>query len=238
MTFKRARNDEQRSERRRQILDTAAAMLTEMPVAKLSLNELSRRVGLAKPNVLRYFESREAILLQLLDTELQGWIAELERSPEPIRGDVWERGDRLAGVLAGSIAQRPVLCDLISAQAGVLEHNVSTEVAIEHKHATLRSIEALAQLVLRYLPELGTQDGFRLVGLTTLAISAAWPYNKPPKALLAAYAADPALAPLQVEFAVVVRQTLEVTISGLLARHEDIPLGAGRVGAVQPLIQQ
>ena len=30
-----------------------------MPVAELSLNELSRRVGLAKSNVLRYFESRE-----------------------------------------------------------------------------------------------------------------------------------------------------------------------------------
>ncbi|MEU6392218.1 hypothetical protein [Streptomyces sp. NPDC046939] len=34
-----------------------------MPVAKVSLNGLSRRVGLAKSNVLRYFESREAILL-------------------------------------------------------------------------------------------------------------------------------------------------------------------------------
>lgn len=36
-------------------------MLSEMPVAKLSLNELSRRIGLAKSNVLRYFESREAV---------------------------------------------------------------------------------------------------------------------------------------------------------------------------------
>lgn len=60
MTFQRARSEEQREGRRRAILDTAAAMLTEMPVADLSLNELSRRVGLAKSNVLRYFESREA----------------------------------------------------------------------------------------------------------------------------------------------------------------------------------
>jgi hypothetical protein len=43
----------------------AAAMLREMPVAELSLNELSRRVGLAKSNVLRYFETREAVLLEL-----------------------------------------------------------------------------------------------------------------------------------------------------------------------------
>lgn len=33
----------------------------------MSLNELSRRAGLARSNVLRYSESREAILLELLD---------------------------------------------------------------------------------------------------------------------------------------------------------------------------
>ena len=52
-TFQRARNEEQREIRRRAILETAAAMLDEMPVAEVSLNELSRRVGLAKSNVLR-----------------------------------------------------------------------------------------------------------------------------------------------------------------------------------------
>ena len=51
MTFQRARSEEQRAVRRQAILDTAEAMLAEMPVAALSLNELSRRVGLAKSNV-------------------------------------------------------------------------------------------------------------------------------------------------------------------------------------------
>ena len=63
-TFQRARSDEQRALRSQAILDTAAAMLHEMPVADISLNELSRRVGLAKSNVLRYFDSREAVLLE------------------------------------------------------------------------------------------------------------------------------------------------------------------------------
>jgi AcrR family transcriptional regulator len=58
VTFRRARTEEQREARRRAILGTAEAMLAEMPVAALSLNELSRRVGLAKSNVLRYFETR------------------------------------------------------------------------------------------------------------------------------------------------------------------------------------
>ena len=77
MTFQRARSEEQRELRRRAILDAAAAMLTEMPVAEVTLNELSRRAGLAKSNVLRYFESREAILLELLDRAAKLWLSEL-----------------------------------------------------------------------------------------------------------------------------------------------------------------
>src|SRR5215468_9769008 len=96
MTFQRARSDEQREVRRQAILSTAAAMLTEMPVAKLSLNELSRRVGLAKSNVLRYFESREAVLLELSITETRQWVTDLEPHLEPGPGTVRERGDHLA----------------------------------------------------------------------------------------------------------------------------------------------
>ncbi|MFD7136587.1 TetR/AcrR family transcriptional regulator [Streptomyces sp. NPDC059894] len=231
MTFQRARTDEQRDQRRRQILDTAAAMLAEMPVSKVSLNELSRRTGLAKANVLRYFESREAILLQLLDAELTQWITALEDSLAPAEGTPRARGDRLAQALAESATGRPVLCDLISAQAGVLEHNVSTDVAVWHKHATLRHFQSLVHLIRRHLPELGTQDAFRFVGLLTLTVAAAWPYHQPPKALLDAYTAEPTLAGLQADFTDVVRQSTEITLSGLLARAEDAPLGPGPLDA-------
>ena len=43
VSFQRARSDEQREIRRRVILDTATAMLDEMPMAEVTLNELSRR---------------------------------------------------------------------------------------------------------------------------------------------------------------------------------------------------
>ncbi|XVV17019.1 TetR family transcriptional regulator [Actinoplanes sp. CA-131856] len=226
MEFKRARTDEQRTERRRQILETAAAMLTEMPVAKLTLNELSRRVGLAKSNVLRYFESREAVLLELLDAEVQEWIGHLDGELERGDGDTRERGDRLAAVLAGSLAERPALCDLTSAHAAVLEHNVSAEVAIEHKLATRRGYERQARLIRRCLPELGEQDAVRLAATATLLTAAAWPYSQPPEALLAAYAADPRVAAMRTDFTAVLRDSLAVTISGLLARDENQPMGA------------
>src|SRR5436309_4020671 len=131
-TFQRARNDEQREVRRQAILRVAAEMVGQMPVAELTLNELSRRVGLAKSNVLRYFESREAVLLELLDAASREWLAQLDdalSAAVDTGAAVSERGDQLAATLATSLTARPVLCDLISTQAAVLEHNVSPQVA-------------------------------------------------------------------------------------------------------------
>jgi AcrR family transcriptional regulator len=220
MVFQRARTDEQRTERRRQILDAAAAMLAEMPVAALSLSALSRQVCLAKANVLRYFDSREAVLLELLEAQLADWIAELERAAVPGSGTARERGDRLAGLFASSLADRPVLCDLISAQATVLEHNISTETAIRHKHAMLRFLQTLVQLTAQHLPELG-DDARALVETMLLMAVAAWPCSRPPQALLAAYASDPSLVVLRVDFTNTVRRAGEVAAAGLLARQEQ-----------------
>src|SRR5689334_8495350 len=78
-TFQRARSDEAREIRRQAILDTAAQMLTEMPVSAVTLNELSRRSRLAKYGFFKYFESREAVLLELLNRAWQQWNAEAGR---------------------------------------------------------------------------------------------------------------------------------------------------------------
>jgi AcrR family transcriptional regulator len=75
--FHRARSDEQRAERRQAILDAAADILSESRVSELSLTALAHRVGLAKSNVLRYFDSREAVLLELYDREFRAWLADL-----------------------------------------------------------------------------------------------------------------------------------------------------------------
>ena len=219
--FQRARSEEQREVRRRAILDAAAAMLAEMPVAQVTLNELSRRVGLAKSNVLRYFESREAVLLELLDSAWQEWLTALEAGLDgavdaaaPPAG----RGDQLAAALAVSLAARPVLCDLLSAQAAVLERNVSVEVATAYKRASLADVSRLGRLIRRHLGELGDQDAERLAAGTVLVAGALWAHAQPSAAVLAAYEADPALAVMRTDFTATMREVLEVLIAGLLAR--------------------
>ena len=224
MTFQRARSEEQREIRRRTILDTAAAMLDEMPVAEVSLNELSRRVGLAKSNVLRYFESREAVLLELLDDFLGRWLAELadELADELAAGIEAHaapevRAGRLAEVLSRSLADRVVLCDLFGAQGGVLEHNVSVEVVKRHKRSSLTRLAAMSDLVRRHVPELG--DDAQLFCLMSLVSAGALSsYVPPPPSLLAAYADEPALGALHMELPDALRAAFTSALLGVLPR--------------------
>jgi AcrR family transcriptional regulator len=220
-TFQRARSEEQREVRRRAILDAAAAMLAEMPVAQVTLNELSRRVGLAKSNVLRYFESREAVLLELLDSAWQEWLTGLGTDLDgtiDAAAPPAERGDQLAAALAASLAARPVLCDLLSAQAAVLERNVSPQVAVTYKRAALADVTRLARLIHSYLGELGDHGTERLAAVAILVAGALWAHAQPSAAVLAAYEADPALAVMRTDFTATMREVLEVLIAGLLAR--------------------
>ena len=220
MSFQRARTEQQREARRRAILDTAAAMLDEMPVAEVSLNELSRRVGLAKSNVLRYFESREAVLLELLDDFLAEWLVELAAELDAgidAHAAPEVRAGRLAEVLSRSLADRTVLCDLFGAQGGVLERNVSVEVAKRHKRSSLTRLAAMTELIRRHVPELGDRaQTFCLMGL--ISAGALSTYVPPPPSLLAAYADEPGLGVLHVDFREALRVAFDAALLGALPR--------------------
>ena len=214
MTFQRARSEEQRAARRRAILETAAGMLDEMPLADVSLNELSRRVGLAKSNVLRYFDSREGVLLALMDDVLERWLgdlaARLETGVDPA-APLADRAGQLSAVLARSLAGNPVLLDLVGAQGAVLERNVTAEVVTRHKRTALVRLTEAGDVLRRYLPELGAAAETFCFQTMVLAGALA-PFSSPPPGVRAAYEADPALAVLHRELP----DSLELAISTML----------------------
>src|SRR5256886_4552823 len=128
--FQRARSDEQREIRRQAILRVAADMVAEMPVAELSPNELSRRVGLAKSNVLRYFESREAVLLELLDSAWRDWLQRLATAlPREVDASapLSTRYPQIAATITGSLVDDRLFCELISVSSAVPPRHHSPE---------------------------------------------------------------------------------------------------------------
>jgi AcrR family transcriptional regulator len=218
-TFRRARNDEQRAQRRQAILSTAAAMLREMPVAELSLNEISRRVGLAKSNVLRYFETREAVLLELYDTAWKAWLDRLDSAlpPASADGDTRTRYERVAATLTASLAADPLVCELISVSASVLERNISPDVARRHKLASIANIDRMAAQLRSSLPELSSDGAWRAAAGALLSAAGIWPLTNPTEALLCVYE-DPQLARMRLDFPTALEEILSVILAGCLSR--------------------
>jgi AcrR family transcriptional regulator len=185
-------------------------MLREMSAADITLNELSRRVGLAKSNVLRYFPSREAVLLQLLDRETAAWLDDVEsRLGEGL-------GEGLAAAIAAAAAARRVFCDLTASAPVVLERNVSGEVAADYKRASLASSDRLARL--GGFDGLSSPGGLIFVAAVMMAIGGMWATSQPTEAMGAAYAEHPEFRPFRVEFETAVRELVATTLAGLEAR--------------------
>lgn len=193
--FRRARRPEQVEARRRAILATARETLLERSLAEVSLRELSDRVGLAKSNVLRYFDSREAIFLEVLETEWSSWLDALEsegegerKSGEGAEADGASGGPyaveiRFATSVANTLCARPLLCELISVMAGVLERNISIGFARDFKQRAAAHTDRLAALVRTRLPQLDEAAAGHFAGAVFVITAGMWPYVNPTEAV-------------------------------------------------------
>jgi len=179
--FQRARRPEQVAERRAEILQVARELLAEHRLAEISLRELSSQVGLAKSNVLRYFDSREGIFLELLDVEWRTWLDELEGSSEvmTLSRARHARPIAVADRLTESLAERPLLCELLSSLASVLEHNISLEYARNFKARAAENAVRLREWLRANLPNLEKATAHYLAGAVTLVAGALWSYQRP-----------------------------------------------------------
>lgn len=180
-TFQRARRPEQMAARRAAILGAVRATLSEKAVADVSLRDISERVGLAKSNVLRYFDSREAILLEVLDQECRSWLGDvgvLLGRPGGKKSN-YATEIRVASTIADSLVARELLCELLSAMAGVLERNISTGFARDFKARAVENTAAFAELVARQLPWLNAESS-GLFAEAALALTAGmYPFSVP-----------------------------------------------------------
>ncbi|MFF3028653.1 TetR family transcriptional regulator [Microbacterium sp. NPDC057944] len=211
--FARARTEQQREERRESILDTAATLLQDSRIAELTLNELARRVGLAKSNVLRYFESREAVLLELMAREYDAWLDVLDRELDSTAtADV----DRVAEAVARTASERPLLCELLSNASIVLEHNVSADVAAAYKRGALAGAIRLGSLLTGAPAD---ERSALLAGAVNLAVGGVWGMCRPSRGMLAAYEVHPELAAYRLDLRTTLQELVATLLTGAASRR-------------------
>jgi len=198
-SFLRARSPEQKEERRRHLLDTAKSLLLQMPdVHDLGINELARQAQMTKSNVYRYFESSEAVLLDVLFEEFALWRGELRKA--------LNRGGKRSGTIehiartfAATWVARPLLCRLTSIFPSVLERNVSPERIVQFKLGLLAVRHETAIDFHGCVPSIPASTFDRFIHFALPLLIGLWPLGNPGE-VAAAVTARSDLAPLRYRF--------------------------------------
>lgn len=225
--FQRARRPEQKEERRTLLLEAARRLLAESRNEQdLSLNELAKHAGMAKSNVYRYFESREAILVELLRHEWTEWFSDLHRAlvaaplprvePRSTARHDWSRVDALVKHMAETMARRPLLGRLCSMLSSVIEQNISADTVRSFKLESVGFVKMLAEFLHTHAPELTVEHYEELFHTGFAALVGLWSFSHPAPAV-AEVLSDPRLAPFRHDFARDYSRHLSLLARGLLA---------------------
>lgn len=216
-SYVRARSAEQKEERRRHLLATAREMLRQSPtVLDLGINELARQAQMTKSNVYRYFESSEAVLMDVLVEEFVGWHAEL--GVELARGGKRSSTiEHIARAFSSSIAARPLLCRLTSILPSILERNVSFERMVEFKRNLHAVRQQTAQDFHARLPTVPVQAFEGLVRHALPLIIGLWPLSNPAE-VSAQVIEQPGLESLRYDFEQDLEHALLVLMRGLATK--------------------
>lgn len=191
--FKRARKPEEITIRRDAILKAAAELFDAEGAEGAGLNAIAARAGFTKSNVYRYFESREAVLIELFLGEFEDFIAAFEAALGTVDpGDI----ATVARVTSRLFMARPRLGRLLAILAGVLERNVSEVAVIRLKTAMLGFSGRLAAALGRILPGVPLDDCAWLGAAIGTYVAGLWPIANP-SPLVRAVVQRPEFAPLK-----------------------------------------
>jgi len=223
--FQRARRPEQKVQRQDAILGAARALALRDGVRNVSLADVAARVGIHKSALLRYFETREQIFLELTAGAWRDWAgslhAELDSSSPGSTGVDEGSIGLVADVFARSFSDRPLLCDLIAHTPLNLERNVSPEAVRVYKRTSLGMVSEAAGVVHHVLPDLTLAECTEFVAAMASLAGALWQIANPVPALAELYASDPALAQACVDLTPRLRRTAEILLAGLIPSRDS-----------------
>ena len=214
--FLRARTPENKERRTADLLDSARELARAQGVRTLTLTAIATRAGVHVSGVRRYFESREEILLVLAGQEWTEWAAAVV--PLLDAGERPMTSATVASLLASSLGERPLFCDLLAHAQVSLEREVGADSVRAYKVAALDAVAALVAGVTGAVPGLTDEAAWNLIASATALAATLWQTANPGEVLASLYAEDPRLAHARTEFVPRMAQILDALVTGLIAQ--------------------
>jgi AcrR family transcriptional regulator len=213
--FQRARSVEQKRQRRGEMLAAARKLALAKGVRDVTMSDIADDIGLHKSAVLRYFETREAVFLEIAT---EGWVDWMDACVPAIHSAAGDPS-RVARAVTDTLAWRPLFCDLLGHAPMNLERGVSAEAVRQFKVIVLDQVDRFVQAATAALPSLTEADGRALVTAVCALASSLWQVSHPTEPIAALYRSDPHLGHAMIDFAPDLYDQTETVILGLLSRR-------------------
>ena len=224
LDFERARTPEAKRARQKAILAAATRLAAASSVREVTASAIADEVGMHKSAMLRYFETREDIFLQLAASAWAEWLmaarAELEglaARPAAGRHEPDLRAHEIAAVLTRSLVARPLFCDLLAQTPLNLERNVSLEKVRAFKTRALAAVNEVGAALCTVTP-LRLDQARSVVATATSMAGAMWQMAAPGTKLRAFYESEPELTHAIVDVEPQLTDIIDALITGYATR--------------------
>ena len=171
--WQRARKPSQVKVRTEEILNAAKRLFATLSYDEVSLNAIAREAGMSKPNIYRYFASREEIFLMILREEQGVFVQRLSGSLRAMSSPV--TAEVVVEAWLDAALGCPDLLALLPQLGTSLERNSSLEQLVAYKKETFAGGLALAELHRSIYPRLDLDTWMEVINASVGLLAGLWP---------------------------------------------------------------
>lgn len=177
MCWERARKPEQKALRREAIVTAAKALFSENDYEQISLNGIAREAGISKPNVYRYFATREEIFLAIFEEQWDSFLRTLLARLKRVRAK--DPVPQICRLWVQVALEHRTLLELLPQLMTSLEKNSSVEQIVEFKKKGFALMDELVQALTELYPTLAVEQWNSVVQSAIALMAGLWPMTNP-----------------------------------------------------------
>ncbi|MBM7035036.1 TetR/AcrR family transcriptional regulator [Vibrio ulleungensis] len=172
MSWKRARTDDKRNERKAAIYDAAYTLFKAHGYDGVSFNGIAAQAGFTKSNMYRYFSSKEEIFLGIFQDLFEVWFSDTQTRLQKLEVD--SPTETFSQLWVDAYLAHPEFLDLIPLLFTALERNSSLEQLTVFKRRSKELLYMLTLDIARIYPDIQGDKAFQFLSLSFAATSNYW----------------------------------------------------------------
>lgn len=185
VTWTRARKPEQKAIRRNAILKAARALFAELEYEEISLNAIAREAEISKPNIYRYFATREEIFLAIFEVEQNRFIDALFTRLRNTR--VQNPAERISRAWVDAALKHETFLNLLPQLSTSMEKNASVEQLVQFKKQSHEGFTRVVELLMETDPRLSAEQWAHIIQCGIAMMAGLWPFANPAENVVQAF---------------------------------------------------